>query len=146
MSINLDILIDIKSKLISQAFSELGRLEISVTGDSMEPVLEDGETIKVIKPQDIKIGDIVWFIDDEGIMGLHRVISMNDKYVELLGDNADIVDRVSIDHILGKMLYKADVNNYKNGDTEYFFSTRFFQYTISLLVQGEKIIAFEVVS
>jgi len=142
MSINLHTIINIKIQLINQAFSELGELEISVTGDSMEPTLEDGESIIVIEPENIKIGDIIWFIDDEGIMGLHRVISIADKYIELLGDNADMVDKISTDHILGKMLYKAESND--NDRVDYSVSTQFSQYTISLLVQGKKIMAFKV--
>ena len=80
----------------------------SVHGNSMYPTIKDGENVKIIKYQNIKIGDIIAYYlenNSECKIIVHRVIFLRTKYVLTKGDNNKYIDplRVPYENILGKV-------------------------------------------
>ena len=55
--------------LIRQTIQDLQYLEISVSGDSMEPTFYDGETVLVTSlPAELRLGDILLFYDFKDLL------------------------------------------------------------------------------
>lgn len=97
-----------KYSLIRQAIQDLQYLEISVSGDSMEPTFYDGETVIVTSlPAELRLGDILLFYDFTDLLVLHRIVDFQDDCVVLVGDNATKKDTINIYQILGKAVCKA---------------------------------------
>lgn len=94
--------------LIRQTIQDLQYLEISVSGDSMEPTFYDGETVLVTSlPAELRLGDILLFYDFKDLLVLHRIVDFQEDCVVLVGDNATTKDIINVDQILGKAVCKA---------------------------------------
>lgn len=87
----------------------LGYANVVVVGNSMYPTLKIGDMIIVKHQNSYKVGDIITFIDDAGIVVTHRVIEISEDgkyYTEgdyvgnsrdpWLLDNSDIVGKVVV--------------------------------------------------
>ncbi|MBL1407276.1 S24 family peptidase [Sphingobacterium faecale] len=93
---------DLFFKDVEEILKEGKRVKITVRGDSMNPVLKDGDIVVLEKghlPNEKK-GDIV-FAKHEGKYILHRVMWMSANTLCLAGDGNKLqVEKVRKDHVL----------------------------------------------
>lgn len=123
-----------KRQVFTDALYKLGNLKIRVSGDSMEPVLYDGDYILVGKPLNLKSGDIVWFMDENGVMVLHRMVTEKDGKYVLRGDNADAFDVVLFDNMIGKMICKLDKVEVEDENRKNVFSVAYADFSVDLML------------
>lgn len=84
---------------------------VSVASDSMIPRLHKGDLVIAIKPENIKVGDIIIYeancpaLPHEDI--IHRIVEINNGTYITKGDNNPIRDPcpVSPDEVKGKVLF-----------------------------------------
>ena len=96
--------IDVLKDFVANA----GSFNLVVQGNSMLPLLTDGDVVKIQACRDYKIGDIVGYYHEttEGlVIIIHRVIFVRKQYVLTKGDNNSFIDPVRVDynHIIGKI-------------------------------------------
>lgn len=60
---------------------------LTAKGSSMHPFIRNGEKILLQKKESYRRGDIVLAMTDSGETVLHRIVSMRDGTVMLMGDN-----------------------------------------------------------
>jgi len=79
----------------------------AISSNSMWPILKQGDIIfiKNISPEDIKVGDvIVWQQEEKGFV-IHRVIKIKENAIITRGDANTAEDPpVAFENIVGKML------------------------------------------
>jgi len=89
-------------------------------GSSMEPVLKEGDVLRVIPADktDIRAGDIVIF--NANVLGCHRILGRfrRDNRLCFLekGDNANKIGRIFYEDIIGKVKYIVTENGLKKPD------------------------------
>mgnify|MGYP003571269150 CR=1 FL=1 len=93
-------------ELIKEKLSTNQYIELILHGNSMLPTFISGETIRIHKKNDYKIGDIIayYIILNEKIMIIiHRLIFVRKQYVLTKGDNNVIIDpyKIPVGNILG---------------------------------------------
>ena len=93
-----------------------GEISLTVNGDSMLPILKNGDMVKVQNCNLYKLGDIVaYFLVVDGKLKLivHRVIFVRKTYVLTKGDNNEFIDtmKVGYNQILGKISFGEQVYN-----------------------------------
>lgn len=94
--------------LILIILSLLGYITLAVVeGNSMEPALQTGDVVIVIKRisiRDISVGDVVVYRRG-GALIIHRVVAVSDGILITKGDNNPLVDPpVSFENVIGKVL------------------------------------------
>lgn len=85
-----------------------GYATLSVVSGSMEPTLAIGDII-VIDTHEKKYqkGDIVTFLDDDGTLVTHRILSIHGKEMITKGDNNNTQDSPStVGKIVGKYMFR----------------------------------------
>ncbi len=89
--------------LIRSMLDETGQASVRVTGISMRPLLENlRDSVIIIKPEHLHIGDIVLFDRLNGRYALHRVIRKRKDGFTMAGDNQWFVERkLPYDQITG---------------------------------------------
>lgn len=98
--------------LIRKKILASGRnLEIYVSGNSMEPLIRDGDTIRIAYFPNYVVGDVVVFVYDCKIL-VHRILKIDNGRIYCKGDNSFRLERISSDEILGKVIM---VNNVEIG-------------------------------
>lgn len=99
-------------RLLKEEIETKGQIQLVVHGDSMLPLLKDGDTIKIEKCNEYKIGDVVAYIlkQQEGFkVIIHRIVFVRKIYVLTRGDNNDFIDdRVLKNNILGILVNKKN--------------------------------------
>ena len=82
-----------------------------VFGDSMEPVIPDQSIVHIepVDKKDIKLGAIVYIIDDEGKVFIHRIVRKfrhkGERFVQTWGDDCATPDPpVKISQMYGKVV------------------------------------------
>jgi len=102
---------DIIDKVIKFKMKTCGYLCISVSGDCMEPIINDGDIIRIEYVNDsLKIGDIV-LIKHCGYFKIHRIIDIKDNRYITKGDNMPYSDgAINFDDVYGK--YSCKVEKY----------------------------------
>ncbi len=99
-------------------------------GTSMNPLINSGDKLFVIKTNRIKLGDIVVFVSGKKLVS-HRVIRKKKSLILTKGDNVPFVDGYTMEHtIIGKLI-EIRGNNYiirltskKATATKYYFLLR----------------------
>ena len=82
------------SPLISEIVSAGGTVEITVTGNSMWPMLHHlRDSVTIIPHGKIRRGDVVLFDRQNGRYALHRVIRTGEQGFTMAGDNQWHVER-----------------------------------------------------
>lgn len=108
---------------IIQTAIESGKLvEMKVTGDSMKPLLKDRvSSVRLTKPDNLKVGDIVLFLRYDGHYVLHRIIGIHNNVYDIVGDNQYVPDRnVPKEAIIAKVCrYSRDNVHWKKNDFTY---------------------------
>lgn len=79
------------------------RLEVSLSGESMMPLLQSGDTVLVKPVSEMKRGGLYLFELPDGSLGVHRMIGCEDGFVLMKGDNCMRVERVGRDCVLGSV-------------------------------------------
>lgn len=91
---------------------ENGFLFIHPVGKSMLPLFHGSlETVALAPPDNIRVGDVVWYCRTDGSDVLHRVLRAEGDVLDLCGDNQIRVERgVSRGQVLGVMrgLYRRE--------------------------------------
>ena len=97
------------AKLISEGKS----VTMKVKGNSMLPFIKDGDTVKLVKTDHLKLYDIVLArIDDEQYV-LHRIIRMKDNQLILMGDgNLKGCERCKVEDVLALATIKVNKKEY----------------------------------
>ena len=87
-------------------------------GTSMEPYIENGDTVIVITADhpdfDIKVGDVIVYYMDDGTAVAHRVYHIDDERYFVKGDNNELRDQWSVkeNQIVGKVYEVIRHNNF----------------------------------
>ena len=90
--------------------------QIKLHGVSMQPVLWDGDLIRVHPKKNLNIGDIVLFTyHDEGEI-VHRIISITESAFYCKGDNAFRIEEVPLSCIVGKVVGRYDGQRWNSCD------------------------------
>lgn len=79
------------------------KLEIFVSGNSMEPMIRDGDTIVVAFVPNYVVGDVVVFVYDFNVL-VHRILKMENGSIYCKGDNSFRLEQISFDEIMGKVI------------------------------------------
>lgn len=95
--------------LLKEELDKKGELQLTVHGDSMLPLLKDGDTIKIEKCNAYKIGDVVAYfvkVDNELKIVIHRIVLKRKEYMLTKGDNNNFIDKIKVknDLVLGVVL------------------------------------------
>ena len=85
-------------------------------GSSMLPLIREGvDKVVLVKPRDIKLGDVVFYQRDNGQFVLHRIVKIKNGDYIMCGDNQCTLEYgITDNHILAKM--KAFVRDGKTID------------------------------
>ena len=74
--------------IIKEKIESGGTVQLPITGTSMLPLLVWGrDTVEIVKCENAKKYDIIFYRRDNGRFVLHRIIGINDKGYILCGDN-----------------------------------------------------------
>lgn len=108
--------------VIEEILSSGGKVRITASGKSMEPVIKDGEDIVVIseinKPLDV--GDIVLFKRSNGRLVLHRILAVNGNEITLRGDSQWTAETADKSSVLGILEAVERNGRVLNSDSAYF--------------------------
>lgn len=77
---------------------------ITVTGHSMEPLLQAGDCIDVCRQNAYKVGDIVVFVYLDGELLVHRIVGAEGETLLCKGDNAFRLEPILNRQIIGRVL------------------------------------------
>lgn len=79
--------------------------EVTVIGNSMQPILNQGDKVRINREEEYKIGDIIFFkYRKEGNL-IHRIIAIENGVFCCKGDNAARIEYILFRHILGKVTF-----------------------------------------
>lgn len=89
--------------MIKEKIDDGGTVKLPITGISMRPLLVWGrDTVDIVKCENTKKGDIIFYLRDNGQFVLHRIVGVNEKGYILCGDNQWILEYGIEDrHIIG---------------------------------------------
>lgn len=77
--------------IINEKIESGGTVQLPITGTSMLPLLVWGrDTVEIVKCENAKKYDIIFYRRDNGHFVLHRIIGINDKGYILCGDNQTV--------------------------------------------------------
>lgn len=114
---NNDILRDL-IKLVNEGH----RVTLPVKGNSMLPfIIGDKESVELVKPKTVAVGDVVlaWINDSRYV--IHRVIQVNGEHVQLMGDGNLTNDEYCLtDDVKARAEYVIG----QNGKKHYLYSKR----------------------
>ena len=98
----------LEDKLIIEIFKNsirCGNVEcIKVIGFSMEPTIQQNDTIKVQYVDKYSIGDIILYEYKKQGLLVHRIIAINDNEIWCRGDNAVRIEKIGYADIIGKVV------------------------------------------
>lgn len=97
-----------------------GKVRIYPHGKSMLPMLREGvDSVVLVKPDDVKLYDIVLYRSDDGY-SLHRVVKIDGDYLVTCGDNQSVGVRVARQDVIARVesWYRGD-KQVENDDVEY---------------------------
>ncbi len=74
--------------MIKEKIDNGGTVKLPITGTSMLPLLVWGrDTVDIIKCENPKKGDIIFYLRDNGQFVLHRIVGLDENGYILCGDN-----------------------------------------------------------
>lgn len=96
---------------IEEALNKNGFLISTFKGISMLPLLDEQNDLVKLKKVDslLEIDDMALFKRGDKLV-LHRIIDVKDDYYEIVGDNQTVIENVSFENVIGKV-----VGYYKKG-------------------------------
>ena len=93
-------------KLLEKQISKDGKLELEVTGTSMLPTLNHGDRIIAVKSDSYCVGDVIVFTYKDQTLLVHRIVNKMDSCYFCKGDNSFRLEDISLEQILGKVIFK----------------------------------------
>ena len=80
---------------------------IMLLGDSMVPTIESGTLVIVQPDEQYHIGDLIAFVNEDGINLVHRIVEVTDEGFVTKGDNNPRSDRytVTYDDVVGRAVF-----------------------------------------
>ena len=89
--------------VIEEILSSGGKVKITASGKSMEPVIRNGtDTVVISKIQkSLSVGDIVLYKRNNGKLVLHRIVAINGNEITLRGDSQWTTETVDKSRALG---------------------------------------------
>ena len=91
------------AELIQKAMRSKGCAEIAVIGNSMNPILEEGDIIKVVSYEEYVPGDIILCIYENDSVLVRRLLKIDVRYF-CKGDNSFKLENIEKEQILGKVI------------------------------------------
>lgn len=99
------------AKLISEGKS----VTMKVKGNSMLPFIKDGDTVKLVKTDHLKLYDIVLAQIEGDQYVLHRIICMKDNQLLLMGDgNLKEGEKCNVEDVLALATHKVKIKKEYN--------------------------------
>jgi len=86
--------------IYTELISEQGFMVFSVQGNSMEPLLKEGDSVRIFNVTSLKPGDCFIF-KYNGKMIIHRLAGKIGEYYYFIGDNSSSFEKVSREQIFG---------------------------------------------
>lgn len=85
--------------IIKEKIDNGGTVQLPITGRSMRPLLVWGrDTVEIVKCENPKKGDIIFYLRDNGQFVLHRIVGTDEKGYVLCGDNQWVKEYGIKDH------------------------------------------------
>lgn len=85
--------------IIKEKIDNGGTVQLPITGKSMRPLLVWGrDTVEIVKCENPKKGDIIFYLRDNGQFVLHRIIGTDENGYILCGDNQWVKEYGIKDH------------------------------------------------
>lgn len=106
--------------LILEALEKDGRVRIYPRGKSMMPMLREGvDSVVLVKPDGIKLYDVVLFREPDGC-SLHRVVKISGDDLYTCGDNQSVSVKISGGDVIAVVdcWYRGD-RKIPNDDPDY---------------------------
>ena len=101
------LLLAMKARIASK-----GEVEVSLRGQSMHPLLLDGDKALVLKASEFDVGRVYLFVLDEK-MYAHRLICLEEGYLVFRGDHSIDFDIVSRNAVVGEVVGVMNSNGQK---------------------------------
>ena len=119
---------------LPQEFLKEGHcIQKSASGTSMLPSITDGTVlqIKPLQEDSVRLGDIVYFLDNNGNTKIHRVSFMikkgNNTFIQTWGDNCDKPDAaIKKSQILGRVTAYRGKYEWHRLDSRTIIYTKYF--------------------
>ncbi len=90
--------------MIRKALLNKGKmLNATICGSSMEPTIESGDMVSIVKNSRCHVGDIVLYEYEKKTL-VHRVLKIRKGYAYCKGDNSFRLEIVRIEDLMGKVL------------------------------------------
>jgi len=100
-----------EAKLIKAILIAKGEFHITISGVSMMPILENGQSVRLVQKDTYNPGDIlVYEYKNEGLLA-HRLLKIENGRYFCKGDNSFRLEDLTADQILGKVDLEEDCNN-----------------------------------
>ena len=91
--------------IMKEVIDSEGEFTFYPRGISMLPLIRQGvDQVVLVKPLDVKKGDVVFYLRDNGTFVLHRVIEIKNGEYIMCGDNQFMLEHgITEKHLLAKM-------------------------------------------
>lgn len=99
--------------VVSRCLPNKDNIIVTVCGDSMRPIICNGDKVKVIlqKNDQYSIGDVIVFpYKDEGLI-IHRLLKIQYGRYFCKGDNSFRIEDIPLDQVIGKAVISDDWHN-----------------------------------
>lgn len=87
------------------------QFEIRVAGESMNPILHDGDIITVCRKDNYQLGDILVFIYKNNEVLVHRLLKVHHNQFYCKGDNSFRLENFDEEKVIGSVVLDFDRNN-----------------------------------
>lgn len=99
--------------LVSKCLPDTNVIMVSVRGDSMYPILCNGDKIEVIlrTSEQYSVGDVIVFpYKNEGLI-IHRILKIQEGRYFCKGDNSFRIEDILLDQAIGRAVISDDWHN-----------------------------------
>lgn len=108
-------------------------IQKSASGGSMLPSIPDGTVLQIepLQQDSVRLGDVVYFLDNNGNTKIHRVSFIlrkkNDTIIQTWGDNCETPDAViKSSQILGRVIAYRGEDEWYQMDSRTIIYTKYF--------------------
>lgn len=86
-------------RLLNEEIEQKGVVQLTVHGNSMFPILKDGDLVTIEKGHQYNLGDVVAYfmvVDDKLKIIVHRIVLKRRDYLLTKGDNNNFIDNIKV--------------------------------------------------
>jgi hypothetical protein len=94
---------DARSKALKAKLETEGRLELSLKGRCMDPLLVDGDRVAVVPLADLEVGTLYLVELPAGDLAVHRLVRLSDGRAICKGDRAGKFDDLGTESLIGRV-------------------------------------------